>query len=98
MQIITRSLTRGPNRFHHWALLVGNYYHELIRVDRQPNLPVMSGSGSGNLIWYRTGRRSEITNAWHFNAFGWTDWNDSAIVSACEFEELSLALVITMSF
>ena len=34
MQIITSPLTRGPNRLHHWALLVGSYYHKLIRVDR----------------------------------------------------------------
>jgi hypothetical protein len=88
MQIITRSLTRGPNRFHHWALLVGNYYHELIRVDTQPEPPGGSrSSGSGNMIWYRTGRRFEV-NAWSFNPFGQTDWNDSAIVSAGKFEDI----------
>ncbi|EDR05866.1 uncharacterized protein LACBIDRAFT_329320 [Laccaria bicolor S238N-H82] len=68
---------RTPPLIAHWALLVGDFYHELVRVSVRP-----PGRNSGNAryIAYRNGPRSELTNIWTYHPTGRpTGWNDAAI-------------------
>lgn len=79
---------RGPKSapdFFHCVLLVGKYYHELILTEmilgEGPD-----GSGGNQFITYRNGERWELVKGWTCHPYGLTGWNDTAIMSAGEFQ------------
>ncbi|KAF9552080.1 hypothetical protein CPC08DRAFT_792257 [Agrocybe pediades] len=81
VHLITRPLTsRVGNRTHHWALVVGEYYYELIRVNVAPPRGPTTG---GKYIDFRQERRSALSKNWTWHNYGTTNrWEEDILVFA----------------
>lgn len=60
----------APNRLYHWALMVGDYYHQL-----------QATSLDGGRIYYQD-KKSSMWDNWNWLAIGYTTMNDEAIQEA----------------